>query len=237
MLLAQPAQQEMTVSMDSSTANLHLQFVSAPKKPTDTPQPQPQPQPADSAKTQSKEVDKKTETNRSIEVTKTPPKPVKSQSKVEMKNNKKSKTAPTAETKPPVEEIKTSQPADKPFAKPLENPTDADKPSESTNNLIGTSAPTTPKLMQKPTFKAKPTPVTYPRLAKRRGQQGKVLVEVWINDKGDQIKHFIVDSSGFSSLDSAALTAIANWKFDVSTEQGYAIAHRVQIPVNFTLDR
>lgn len=92
-------------------------------------------------------------------------------------------------------------------------------------------------LIKKPTFKARPTPVSYPRLAKRRGQQGKVLIEVWIDDQGKQIKQFIVDSSGFSTLDGAALTAISNWKFDVSTNRGHAIAHRVQIPVNFKLDR
>ncbi len=32
MLLAQPAQNALTVSLDSTTANMHLQFVAAPKK-------------------------------------------------------------------------------------------------------------------------------------------------------------------------------------------------------------
>ena len=95
---------------------------------------------------------------------------------------------------------------------------------------------TTPKLMEKPTFKAKPTAIKYPRLAKRRGHQGKVLVEVWIDKNGTQTKQLLIDSSGYSTLDEAAMKAISDWKFNASTEQGIAIAHRVQIPVNFKLD-
>ncbi|WP_413284092.1 TonB family protein [Vibrio sp. MA40-2] len=135
----------------------------------------------------------------------------------------------------------------KPFkpANQLAEPTDettepfdsTTSPSTTANNRAHTAQTSTPKLLDKPTFKAKPTPVNYPRLAKRRGQQGKVLVEVWIDQKGQQIKQFIVDSSGYSTLDEAALNAISNWQFTVSVEQGYSIAHRVQIPVTFKLDR
>ncbi|MDV7103967.1 energy transducer TonB [Vibrio sp. TH_r3] len=135
----------------------------------------------------------------------------------------------------------------KPFkpANQLAEPTDettepfdsTTSPSTTANNRAHTAQTSTPKLLDKPTFKAKPTPVSYPRLAKRRGQQGKVLVEVWIDQKGQQIKQFIVDSSGYSALDEAALNAISNWQFTVSVEQGYSIAHRVRIPVTFKLDR
>lgn len=94
----------------------------------------------------------------------------------------------------------------------------------------------TPKLVEKPTFRAKPTAITYPRIAKKKGLQGKVLVEVWIDQRGQQIKRILLDSSGFSVLDDAAMSAISHWEFNASTEQGINIAHRVQIPVNFKLD-
>ncbi|MDB1124420.1 energy transducer TonB [Vibrio algarum] len=226
MLLAQPAQKEMIISMDSTTANLHLQFVSTPKKATSPLQEEQKTQEKPLiTKKQDDVVNEVPEPKKAMAVKKPIQKQLATTTKVTKKVDKKNKPVVTAEKKQPIKEAKeTLTPIDKPI----------DKPTES---VASASTSSTPVLIKKPTFKARPTPVSYPRLAKRRGQQGKVLIEVWIDDKGEQIKHFIVDSSGFSTLDSAALSAISNWKFDVSTEHGYAIAHRVQIPVNFTLDR
>lgn len=225
MLLAQPAQKEMTISMDSTTANLHLQFVSTPKKATSPLQEEQKTQEKPLiTKKQDDVVDDAPEQKKAMAVNKQIQKQLATTTKVTKKVDKKNKPVVTAEKKQPINEV-------------TETLTPIDKPTEATESVASASTSSTPVLIKKPTFKARPTPISYPRLAKRRGQQGKVLIEVWIDDKGEQIKHFIVDSSGFSTLDSAALSAISNWKFDVSTEHGYAIAHRVQIPVNFTLDR
>ncbi len=229
MLLAQPAQNALTVSLDSTTANMHLQFVAAPKKAI----PIPQKKYAESLpaiiEKQDYSVKKDTELKKPIDPKKTivPKKPISetitSKNKVTKNRDTKNEQALKVEKRTTVKKTKTS--------------TQADIPSKPVESAVNTSRASTPMLIKKPTFKARPTPVSYPRLAKRRGQQGKVLIEVWIDDQGKQIKQFIVDSSGFSTLDSAALTAISNWKFDVSTNRGHAIAHRVQIPVNFKLDR
>lgn len=92
-----------------------------------------------------------------------------------------------------------------------------------------------PKLIEKPKFSAKPTPVKYPKLARKRGWQGQVMVEVWINAQGQQTKQIIIHSAGHKMLDQAALKAIKNWQFSSSTENQKAVAHRVRIPVNFQL--
>ncbi|PMH37103.1 hypothetical protein BCU68_08365 [Vibrio sp. 10N.286.49.B3] len=93
-----------------------------------------------------------------------------------------------------------------------------------------------PKMVSKPSFKTKPTPINYPRLAKRRNWQGDILIEVWLDQSGKQIKQHIVNSSGFDLLDSTALKTISKWKFEQYQESGQPIAHRVQIPVTFKLD-
>ncbi len=92
-----------------------------------------------------------------------------------------------------------------------------------------------PMLVQKPKFSAKPTPVTYPRIARKKGLEGKVIIEVWLDEQGNQIKQLLLESSGHSVLDERALNSIREWRFSHQVEQGRAIAHRVQIPINFQL--
>ena len=92
-----------------------------------------------------------------------------------------------------------------------------------------------PMLVKKPRFNAKPTPVTYPRIARKKGLEGKVLIEVWLDEQGNQIKQLLLESSGHRVLDERALSTIKEWRFSNQLEQGQAIAHRVQIPINFQL--
>ncbi len=77
--------------------------------------------------------------------------------------------------------------------------------------------------------------MTYPRIARKRGLEGKVLVEVWLDEKGNQVKQVLLESSGHRVLDQQALNTIKEWRFSQQVAQGQAIAHRVQIPINFQL--
>ena len=93
-----------------------------------------------------------------------------------------------------------------------------------------------PQLIQKSRFLSKPTPPKYPRLAKRKGLEGTVTYEVWLDEKGKQVKLLLKDSSGAKVLDVAALKAIKKWKFSPHTINGKSIAHRIYIPISFKLD-
>ena len=122
-------------------------------------------------------------------------------------------------------------------------PTDSSKPvssqlalNKTTKAKKTTVGANSPQLVSKPTFATKPSPVKYPRLAKRRGIEGTVLVEVLIAKDGHQIKQKLIKSSGANVLDDAALKAIKKWRFSPHIVDGIAIAHRVQIPVRFKLD-
>ena len=93
-----------------------------------------------------------------------------------------------------------------------------------------------PQLVQKPSFLKRPNAPRYPRIAQRKGIEGTALYEIWLNENGKQIKQELITSSGAQVLDEAALSAIRDWQFSPQLIDGQAIAHRVQIPVRFSLN-
>lgn len=73
----------------------------------------------------------------------------------------------------------------------------------------------------------------YPAMAKRRRQQGQVVLRAWLNEQGELEQLSILTSSGHALLDESALEQIKNWTFQ-SVADGQP--HRwVQIPVEFRL--
>ncbi|MEZ5539949.1 MAG: TonB family protein [Pseudomonadales bacterium] len=92
-----------------------------------------------------------------------------------------------------------------------------------------------PVLVKKPQFLTPPSRPVYPPVAKRRGQQGTVWLEILLSETGKQIKLSIVRSSGFQSLDDAAKIAVANWKLAPYRMNGVAVSSRVQVPVEFVI--
>jgi periplasmic protein TonB len=87
-----------------------------------------------------------------------------------------------------------------------------------------------------PSFADTPTAPNYPKLAQKRGQQGTVWLEIWLDQLGRQTELKVQNSSGVSSLDKAALKAVSSWKFLPLIQGGQAIASRVQVPVEFVLN-
>lgn len=90
-------------------------------------------------------------------------------------------------------------------------------------------------------FKAKPDylrnpPPAYPAQAKRLKQQGLVTLNVWVNSKGKVTKVTLRRSSGFSSLDRAAMTSVQRWKFRPARMNGIKVDSKVIVPVRFRLD-
>lgn len=91
-------------------------------------------------------------------------------------------------------------------------------------------------ISQAPRFREPPAAPVYPAQARRRNQQGRVLVAVRLDAAGEQRELSLVQSSGFSSLDQAALAAVAGWKFQPELKAGRATPSRVQIPIDFALN-
>ncbi|ATG74887.1 energy transducer TonB [Zobellella denitrificans] len=152
----------------------------------------------------------------------------------EPKPEPKPKPVPKPEPKPvPKPEPKpVPKPEPKPAPEPVSEPTAKVDPKPQPQ-VTQSSAP---KRIDTPSFKTRPAPIPYPSQARRRGLEGTVVVEVWLDENGRQTKRLLARSSGVKVLDQTALTAIAKWHFSAYVENGRALAHRVQIPVRFKLD-
>ena len=76
----------------------------------------------------------------------------------------------------------------------------------------------------------------YPMLARRRGQQGSVLVRLNVDARGAASAVRVISSSGVASLDEAARDAVSRWRFEPARRGGRAEAATVDVPVEFRLD-
>lgn len=81
---------------------------------------------------------------------------------------------------------------------------------------------------------ANPSP-KYPRLARQRGQQGRVILRVSVKADGKVADIAVHHSSGFRLLDRAALKTVQGWSFTPARQHGKPVAGRVDVPVAFRL--
>lgn len=72
----------------------------------------------------------------------------------------------------------------------------------------------------------------YPIEARRLGQEGKVIIRVWVDANGTTSKAFVKQSSGYTLLDQAALNAVSKMKFSRKAE---AKAQWYVVPITFSL--
>ena len=80
-----------------------------------------------------------------------------------------------------------------------------------------------------------PTP-EYPNMARRRGEQGRVLLKVLVTLNGDAGNVVLEKSSGSNYLDEAALNAVKNWKFIPARSNNEAVSGYVTVPISFSLE-
>lgn len=76
----------------------------------------------------------------------------------------------------------------------------------------------------------------YPEASRRRGEQGIVLLELSVDASGRIVDVRIVESSGFSALDAAAVEALRDWRFRPAQRAGMPVAATIIHPVHFRLE-
>ncbi|PKO36737.1 MAG: energy transducer TonB [Betaproteobacteria bacterium HGW-Betaproteobacteria-6] len=81
-----------------------------------------------------------------------------------------------------------------------------------------------------------PSPV-YPPLARRMGEEGKVVLRVSVNTQGSADSVEIRTSSGSQRLDESALKTVRNWKFIAARRGDVAVQSWVLVPVIFKLEQ
>lgn len=120
---------------------------------------------------------------------------------------------PVAEPTPPVPEVAKAEPAPPaPPAPPVVTPPRSD--AAHLNN---------------------PAPA-YPTLSRKLGEQGKVLLSIYVLADGTVGELKVKQSSGFSRLDDAALSAVKRWKFVPARQGDTPVAYWYVQPLNFALN-
>ncbi len=78
-------------------------------------------------------------------------------------------------------------------------------------------------------------PPVYPHAAHLSGHEGRVVLVVTVNHQGSVTQIGIESSSGYASLDSAAVEAVQQWRFSPATLQGAAVKAEILVPIRFTI--
>jgi|GEM_PF-6869181 len=75
----------------------------------------------------------------------------------------------------------------------------------------------------------------YPMLARRRGEEGLVVVRLQVLADGTVDSAAIQETSGHALLDDAALEAVAQWTFEPARRAGQPVAALLDVPIRFRL--
>jgi len=78
-------------------------------------------------------------------------------------------------------------------------------------------------------------PPAYPAMSKRRGEQGRVVLRVFVSTNGAAESVEVRESCGHERLDRAAHDAVHNWRFVPARQGDTPVAAWVLVPITFSL--
>lgn len=130
----------------------------------------------------------------------------------------------------------TARPSDERLMAATETPSAA--PAATTVPAAAPAVTAVPTVWQPARFDAaylhNPQP-PYPEMARRLGQQGRVVLRVRVNAQGTPLAIDVHRSSGFSRLDDAARAAVEHWRFVPARRGNDAVESSVLVPIQFDL--
>ena len=148
-------------------------------------------------------------------------------------------TSPPAQSLPVIEQTEaiTPQPASHALesAQPPAAESTQRQEAASPVQVQKPAEPSAPVITREPRYAEPPVRPIYPALARRRGWQGEVWLEVYVGPEGISGEPVVLSSSGYELLDQAALDVARQWRFLPERRNGQAVASRVQVPVQFAL--
>jgi protein TonB len=80
------------------------------------------------------------------------------------------------------------------------------------------------------------SPPAYPVLSRRMGEQGRVVLQVELDEDGHVAAAKVKESSGHSRLDEAGLAAVRKWHCSAPTRNGEPMHAVAMQPFNFVLE-
>lgn len=75
----------------------------------------------------------------------------------------------------------------------------------------------------------------YPVLSRRLGEEGKLMLQVELDESGRISNTRIINSSGYSRLDNAALAAVKTWRCRPAVRDGHPVRAIALQPFNFVI--
>jgi periplasmic protein TonB len=85
--------------------------------------------------------------------------------------------------------------------------------------------------------RSQPTEVVYPTSAQTAGEEGTVIINVYVDSSGKPSRYGIAKSSGFADLDNAALETVMNWHYVPAQRGGDTVADWAQVDVVYKLPK
>lgn len=115
----------------------------------------------------------------------------------------------------------------------------AEPPQKSEPEQANQTAPSPVQLDTEPDYRAdylnNPRP-PYPRVARRMGYQGKVVLNVEVLAEGRAGEVKLQSSSGYEILDNAAIQTVKTWKFAPARRFGQPVTQWFLVPIKFSLE-
>lgn len=132
-----------------------------------------------------------------------------------------------AETPPtPAENTQSSESEPPPVERPLQK--------VATESVPASAPPEEPLIEARADYLNNPLP-HYPRLSKRAGEEGTVILKVRVSASGEAKAVELHTTSGYTRLDKAALEAVKKWQFSPAKQGSANIESTVLVPVKFVL--
>jgi protein TonB len=153
-------------------------------------------------------------------IVKTPPKKT-VQIPVQSKEKDVLKTTPEEITEKSESHINTEQTDSQTTLKATKQSTTALSPLKTIHEAI-------------PIYRSNPSP-KYPRIARMRGYQGNVLLDVLVNKDGKVHDLKIFKSSGYPILDRAATSTVKRWLFEPGMIGDEKVDMWIRVPIRFEL--
>ena len=137
-----------------------------------------------------------------------------------------SRSLPDEEAKAESKIPSSPAPAEKQPSTDPDAPSLAAKPNSETERAYAKEA--VPLYLKNP-------PPEYPPVARRRGYEGTVVLEVFVDREGRVLDLGVFQSSGHNVLDRAAMKAVRGWLFEPARRGEATVDMWVKVPLTFRL--
>ncbi|WP_196221375.1 energy transducer TonB [Sansalvadorimonas verongulae] len=148
---------------------------------------------------------------------------------------KPDKTLPTHAVKPAPPKAPSREGESKPSPKVITKNVSSEAVESKVEEAPVQGASSEYRRIDKPQLAGRQVQPAYPYRARKLHHQGTVILDIKLDEKGKIVTLEVEKTSGYRSLDKAAVSAVGRWRFQPLIENGHGVRSRVRVPVRFRL--